>query len=102
MTKEQISFFREGYWEARRIAIGDVKRIAGLKKGHRQELLKLADELEADEKREHWDSIQEEFPGMTREQYKNELDRAAELIREKFYQKNGLIKLRLVKPIDER
>lgn len=97
MTKEQISFFRAGYWEARSIAIGDIKRIAALKRGHRQELLQLADELEVDEKREHWESIQEEFPGITEEQYEKELDDSMLLIRETFYQKKGLIKLRLVK-----
>ncbi len=97
MTKEQISFFRAGYWEARHIAIGDIKRIAALKKGHRKELLRLADELEADERREHWESIQEEFPGITEEKYEEELADSMLLIHETFYQKNGLIKLRLVK-----
>lgn len=102
MNKEQLSFYKSGYWDARVVAIGDLRRIATLRRGLREELLKLADELEEDERHEHWESIQEESPGITEEQYQAELDASMDQIRNDFFQKNGLIKLRLVKSFTEK
>lgn len=97
MTKEQISFFRAGYWEARGITIHELKRIVKIKWGYKKEIQKFIDELEADERREYWESVQDECPGITKEQYELELEAEMQLIREEFFQKNGMSKLRLLR-----
>jgi hypothetical protein len=96
MTDTDISNFRAGYNEARSIAMGRIKEIVSLPNGHLAALKCLIKKLEKEEWEDHWRTIQEESPGITVEEYEADLDRTAELIREEYYQKNGLIKLRLL------
>lgn len=96
MTKEEMNSFRDGYDEARHIAIGWMKKIASLESGHLEELKILIADLEEEERQDHWRAIQEEFPGITEEQYQAELDRSMEQIRRRYYRK-GLIELELIK-----
>jgi hypothetical protein len=49
--------------------------------------------------KDHWDQIQKECPGITREEYMAELEADIQLIKETFYSKNGFLKPRLVRGV---
>jgi len=98
MTKDEISMFRSGYDECRQVIIRNLKTILGKcsGKGVKAKLCALICQLEADAEREHWKQIQEEFPGITPEEYESEMNATFDLIREKYYSEHGYLKPRLV------
>lgn len=102
MTKDEISAFRAGYWEARNIAMSRIREVIALKKNHRMALQKLLKEIEDEAWDDHWRTIQEESPGITLEEYESDLQRTSEMIREHYYQKDRAIKLYLVKSPSEK
>ena len=99
MTDEQIEFFRMGYWECRTVVLVALRKACTKKRGRGAALEKLLAELDADEKRDVWASVQAEFPGITREQYEAELEASAQAIRETFYSPAGFLRPRLVRDL---
>lgn len=96
MTDKSIEDFNFGYRECRRVMIFDLRKVLKLEDGQIEAIRELLERLEDDEEADHWKSIQEEFPGITREQYEAELEESAAYIRERYYTKDGLLRLRIV------
>ena len=97
MNEDQIDGFRSGYRECRMVIVGELNKILKLYEYEIPEISKLIYRLEEDEKMEHWESIQRVFPGITREEYEDELESSMAEIREKYYRKDGTLKVRLVR-----
>lgn len=97
MTKEQIDSFRAGYTECRWITIFEIKKILTHKTGIRRLLLSFINELEEDECREAWESAQEEFPGITEEQYQESLRETSRLTSEMHHSQIRRKNIRLLK-----
>jgi hypothetical protein len=99
MTESEIAEFRFGYHECRAVILADLKEIVVKKTAAdlRAALAKLIFDLDADIEREHWDAIQKEFPGMTRDEYEAECEANAEQICKTYYSEHGYLKPRLVR-----
>ena len=99
MTENEIFKFRSGYHECRAVILFVLKKIIGQNADVdiRADLAKLIAELASDIEREHWEAIQKEFPGISRQEYEEECKASAELIRKTYYSKQGYLKPRLVR-----
>ena len=97
MNREQIDFYRSGYWECRQIIIQRLKSVLARKIGLRSALTATLKQLECEADEDHWRTIQDECPGITREQYAAGLVADAKAIRDEFYTKAGFLKPRLVR-----
>lgn len=97
MTETEKELFSEGYKECKWLLFHQLRKIAERSTGHKATLREYVANLENELNDEHWKSVQIEFPGMTREQYEVELETSAQMIREKYYSKNGFLKPRLVR-----
>ena len=88
-----------GYDECRSVILGDLRRIIGQNTDAdiKAKLVKLIADLDGDIERQHWETIQEEFPGITREEYKAECDASMEQILKTHYSKHGYLKPRLIR-----
>ena len=98
MTEKEINDFKFGYYECRAVILGSLKKIIaqGADVDIRADLETLIDELEDDIEREHWEIIQKESPGITREEYEPECEAETDLIRKTYYSEYGYLRPRLV------
>lgn len=97
MTPGELAEFKFGYDECRRVFIGDLKEILSSKKNPKKALENLIGQMEQEEATEHWEQIQKDYPGMTREEYELESEKSADVVRKKYYNENGYLKPRLVR-----
>lgn len=97
MTEDQIDAYRSGYWECRRVILGRLREVFDDPIDCRDALGDAIERLEADEEKEHWESVQREVPGITRDEYEAELEADGKAIREAFYSPAGLLKPRIVR-----
>jgi len=81
--------FRSGYTEYRWLALSYLRELAALPSGHKEAINDLIVRMKIEEDEEVWQSVQEEFPGMTREQYEAELEQSFNMIKAKHYDVNG-------------
>jgi len=98
MDEREIAAYRSGYDECRQIMIGDLRKISKLKCRQRDALNELLAGLVRDAEEDHWRCVQEEFPGITREEYEQSMNETVQAIHEKYYNKDGRLKLRLIRP----
>ena len=96
MTEDQIHF-NEGYNEYRNLIQMRLGTILTKKTGHRDALKKLLLQITEEAEADHWHEIQREQPGITREEYENELEETRRIIQKEYYNANGQLKLRLVR-----
>lgn len=96
MTKNDIANFRMGYDECRQVIQNDLRKALNAD-DLRIAIVEILRTLEADAETDRWRNIQEEFPGITKEEYEAELAESAKYIKEKYYSKAGYRKPRLVK-----
>jgi len=97
MNEEQLDCFVFGYDECRGVIRMQLEKILAQKAGHRIALKNFLNKLEKEEERDHWDQIQKEFPGITREEYESEMNECVEAIRQKYYSEKGFLKPRLAR-----
>lgn len=97
MNEHEKKLFGEGYNECKLVVLHDLRKIAEMPTEHKAALREYVATLEKELANEHWVSVQKEFPDMTREQYDAELESSTQMIRKKYYNKNGFLKLRVVK-----
>jgi|GEM_PF-3966692 len=97
MIDENAQSFRNGYFEARSVFQGRIEKTLKQRTGHKNALSQLYLEVEAEIAADIWRDVQEEFPGMTREEYEADLEESARLIKAKYYNSDRRLKaLRLV------
>lgn len=97
MNEDQISHFRFGYDECARVILFELREILKLKSGHCAAIKKLLTNWEKNMADQHWKDVQNEFPGITREEYDADLENTAQTIRKEYYSKHGYLKPRLVR-----
>lgn len=100
MNKSEKDAFDFGYSEARGVVLSQLKEI--LREDSDGEIVKLQlelliHELELDIEKANWRAIQEEFPGITEEEYEAEQEASADEIRKTYFSENGFLKPRLVR-----
>jgi hypothetical protein len=87
MNKDQIANFSWGYNECQMLILGYLREILKLKTGQRKAVEVLLKKQEAEFEANHWRCIQEECPGITREEYEAGLEAGAQAIRESVLKK---------------
>lgn len=97
MNERELREFGEGYWECREVILSRLKTVLSADGDLRKPLESLIQVLEDDRDRGQWESVQREFPGITREEYEAGLDETAETIRRLYYSEAGFRKPRLVR-----
>ena len=97
MTKDELAQFRHGYWEARLAVRLRLQEIIDETSGHKEILRELIQELADEEAKEAWESVQEEFPGISRAEYEESLNETAQFIKETYFSPKGVPKPRLVR-----
>lgn len=96
MTKNEIAYFRIGYGECRQVIIGSLREALDAN-DLRATITDMIQNLENDAEADHWRNIQEDFPGISREEYKAASEESCNQIKEQFYSEAGYLKPRLIK-----
>lgn len=102
MNESEKDAIRFGYSEARDVILYQLKEI--LREDSNGEVVKLQleiliHELELDIEKANWRAIQEEFPGITEEEYEAQMEASAVEIRKTYFSENGFLKPRLVRQV---
>jgi hypothetical protein len=93
----RIDSYRAGYWECRNVISYQLRKMLEAGDASPSGVADFIEELENNRRKEAWELIQEEHPGITEDRYEADLKADCETIKNTYYSRHGFLKPRLVR-----